>query len=402
MFFSLFVFLYVSVYAATPTDLDLDGDSLSNFYEENISKTNPNSVDSDGDLLWDNVEINLTKTNPLVFDSDKDSLSDGYEFLISKTNPNSVDSDRDYLWDNVEINLTKTNPNVWDTDGDYISDGYEFLTSKTSPLSKDTDGDLIDDNVEIFTNKSNPLVPDMDHDGWDQLTDCNDFDPHINPAAKEICNSNDEYIDDNCDGVILYFSASSPYGLGFFDNDLDGFGGTSYPVQSEVINFCEDFTGWSDNFYDCDDDDPEVNIIHEEIIDGKDNDCNSLIDDMTFIFDDDMDGYSEYDGDCNDANYYIYPGAEEFWNGIDDDCDLIIDNNAIMIGIWYEDKDFDGFGDINAEPIESIFKLDGYSQTNDDCDDNNSLIHPYAKEELYIQMYFFDIVDSNCNGVYIY
>jgi hypothetical protein len=57
------------------------------------------------------------------------------------------------------------------------------------------------------------------------------------------------------------------------------------------------------------------------VVDGRDNDCDGLVDDETDIWDDDGDGYSEADGDCDDGDAHVYPGAPEGLGDPDLDCD---------------------------------------------------------------------------------
>lgn len=72
---------------------------------------------------------------------------------------------------------------------------------------------------------------------------------------------------------------------------------------------------------DCRDDDPMFHPGALEIPDGRDQDCDVLIDEDTVLFDDDADGYVEVDGDCNDFRSEIHPGAPEIpGNAIDEDC----------------------------------------------------------------------------------
>ncbi len=97
--------------------------------------------------------------------------------------------------------------------------------------------------------------------------DCNDSNNFINPLSNEICNN----ADDNCN---IEIDEGLPTQTLFIDADDDNFG-------------------------------------------------NYLIDTITCFFE--IAGYVPDNTDCDDTNPLIYPGAEEILNGIDDDCNLLID-----------------------------------------------------------------------------
>jgi hypothetical protein len=78
----------------------------------------------------------------------------------------------------------------------------------------------------------------------------------------------------------------------------------------------------------------------KDICDGYDNDCDGIIDDGPYS-DHDGDGYTFcgkvdansgqlVDVDCNDNDKTIYPGGHEVCNGKDDNCDGIIDNPLLV------------------------------------------------------------------------
>ena len=78
---------------------------------------------------------------------------------------------------------------------------------------------------------------------------------------------------------------------------------------------------------------------------------------------------NEENGDCNDNNMAVYPGAEEICNGIDDNCDTVIDEGVEIL--YYADTDTDGFGDANST-IDSCDQPLGYVDNMDDCDDTDA------------------------------
>ncbi|MEE2749811.1 MAG: putative metal-binding motif-containing protein, partial [Myxococcota bacterium] len=98
---------------------------------------------------------------------------------------------------------------------------------------------------------------------------------------------------------------------------------------------------------DCDDNDPAINPVADEVCDGSDNDCDSTVDEddavdaPNWYADLDMDaygdpsavtqacvqpaGYVDNDQDCNDGDASVFPGALEHCDGQDDDCDGRVD-----------------------------------------------------------------------------
>jgi len=109
-----------------------------------------------------------------------------------------------------------------------------------------------------------------------------------------------------------------------------------------------------------------------EICDGKDNDCNGLVDDgvlITFYKDNDGDGY----GDPNNSIQACSQPAQYVQNS--DDCN---DNNNLINPntIWFKDYDGDGFTDGITQI--SCQQPTGYvlNAIPGDCNDNNSNINP--------------------------
>ena len=86
---------------------------------------------------------------------------------------------------------------------------------------------------------------------------------------------------------------------------------------------------------DCDDFDATNFPGNTETLDGRDNDCDGVIDDgiVGANYDADGDGFTVETGDCNDANPDVNPDAEEVpLNLLDDNCDGNIDEVNTTIG----------------------------------------------------------------------
>ena len=104
--------------------------------------------------------------------------------------------------------------------------------------------------------------------------------------------------------------------------------------------------------------------------------------------DGDRDGWTD-DEDCDDGDPEVNPGAEELCDGIDNNCDGEIDE-GVQLSL-YVDSDGDGYGDQEAELLESCEELPGYETVGGDCDDTSSEVYPGAPEQC-------DELDNDCNG----
>ena len=99
--------------------------------------------------------------------------------------------------------------------------------------------------------------------------DCDDLEAAANPAADEVCDG----VDNDCDG------ATDPAGIAgtvkyYTDDDNDGYsdGLVSALLCAASETHPTQLTG------DCDDDDPDVHPGADEVCDGKDNDCDDIVD----------------------------------------------------------------------------------------------------------------------------
>jgi len=72
-------------------------------------------------------------------------------------------------------------------------------------------------------------------------------------------------------------------------------------------------------------------------------------------------------GDCNDNDPTVYPGRAELCNGKDDDCDGVVDDGLAFV-TYFRDVDGDGRGDASVS-VSACAPLSGYVTSSDDCDD---------------------------------
>ena len=261
------------------------------------------------------------------------------------------------------------------------------------PLWPDLDGDGFGDAAQI------PVAGCPGAPSWaDVGGDCDDGDPASFPGAPELCNGRDN----NCDGT-------PDSGLGellWSDRDGDGWGDDAVDPQLR----CDEPEGWVTRGGDCDDHDPAVNPDAEEVCDGRDTNCNGLIDEGLHFEvwpDGDGDGFGDADAqpievcaltdgwvtnnlDCDDTNAGVNPHAEEVCDGRDTNCSGVIDDG--LRGYLWPDMDQDGYGDASAEPMHTCYDFDNWVPNNLDCDDTDAGVNPSAEEVC-------DGRDTNCSGV---
>ncbi len=159
----------------------------------------------------------------------------------------------------------------------------------------------------------------------------------------------------------------------YFDADGDGWGYPDAPVQE-----CECARDRIEQGGDCDDADPAINPMADELCNGVDDDCDGRL--PTEEHDLDGDGVLVCEGDCNDGDPGVHPDALEVCDGIDDNCDGLLGTNET-------DADGDGYlacgGDCDdMDPDLQLADEDGDTWTtcDGDCDDADPEVYPGAPE----------------------
>ena len=273
-----------------------------------------------------------------------------------------------------------------DCDGVTDTDAVEGTT-----YYRDLDGDGYGDPAVSQTACATPT-------GYvENNLDCDDSRGSVSPDGLESCNG----LDDDCNGAIDDGYDKTEW---YQDDDGDGRGD---PLAVAVS--CYPPSGFVAVGGDCDDADFDVHGDISELCDGKDNDCDGIVDeelsDLVFYRDLDGDGYgtpmdeiidcapvSGYvvDGsDCNDDDDEIYPGRSEGCNGIDDNCDGEIDESW-PVDPYFLDGDGDGFG--AGDAVYACSAPAGHVLSDTDCDDTDDMVNPsiYADCE--------DGRDEDCDG----
>ncbi len=214
--------------------------------------------------------------------------------------------------------------------------------------------------------------------------DCEPEDPDTHPDTMERCDD----IDNNCDGV-----ADEGVATFTFFEDLDGDGAGTPGVTVEDCASPDGFSPWDD---DCDDTDPAISPITDEVCDvlGVDNDCDPLTLDesTTYYGDSDGDGWGDgsvtvfgceipvgyvlVGGDCNDREVTVHPGAPEVCDGLNNDC---LESTPDPVTPYFADTDEDGYGD----PMSFVglcAPIPHYVSNNNDCNDSVAAVNPAAVE----------------------
>ncbi|MFT4979571.1 MAG: hypothetical protein ACI8S6_005483 [Myxococcota bacterium] len=210
---------------------------------------------------------------------------------------------------------------------------------------------------------------------------------------------------------LLLFACGEPAPLPSSTNNQD--------TGSVPLDLDEDGDGFVAS-EDCDDGDPAVSPVAEEVCDGIDNDCDVFIDEgdatdtVPWHQDADEDGYGDGDGesepvyactaptgrvassdDCDDYDPDVHPDGDEVCDGKDNDCDGLTDSQDPQVDLtttttFYADDDGDSYGDPNSLTLACAQPPDCVSNSRD-CDDDDDTVSPDGVEVC-------DGVDNDCDG----
>jgi len=259
---------------------------------------------------------------------------------------------------------------------------------------------MIDEGVTIT------VYTDADHDGDGAITamptqacastagvsvyhtDCADDDRTRSGRLVEVCDT----IDNDCDTTADDHTSDVTW---YRDGDMDGFGS---PASGTMVS-CIPPTGFSLYGTDCDDTTNTRSPARAEICDGLDDDCNGAADFRIAagdLEDDDGDGNADlmcgapFGHDCDDHDPSSAPGTTETCDGRDNDCDTHVDEDATTVA-FFRDVDGDGFGSTINGTIVACVPSAGYVRQGGDCDDDDVLRHPGGVEGC-------NATDDDCDG----
>jgi len=314
--------------------------------------------------------------------------------------------------DNTDCDDTRTavNPGATEVCGGGDED-CDLLVDEADPSVSDGVTYWADTDSDGYGDAASPIVAcTLPPDASDNALDCDDADPDTSPDGVEVCGGGDE----DCDGDIDDADSSVTQTVTWLaDDDNDGYGGAFVAAEA-----CVGPAGSVVDGGDCDDTDDSVHPGATEICSGRDDDCDTLVDDAdpdvsgapAWYPDADADTYGDLSGlveaclappehvadatDCDDTRADVNPGAVERCDDddIDEDCDGAADDDDLQgaegaAGAWL-DADGDGYGAnevLTCDPIDTV-------DVGGDCNDGDPAVSPNAPE-------LCNGIDDDCDGL---
>lgn len=273
---------------------------------------------------------------------------------------------------------------------DAVRGANPMATEVCNLIDDDCDG-RIDEGVSVAgffdmdgDGRGNPAMPRNACSGAAQFSvhgdDCDDDNSLRSPILPEVCDDQDN----DCVGV---GDAGASAATWYLDRDGDGFG-TATATRFECARPFAAVGAYVLLGTDCDDTSAANNPAQPERCDGRDNDCNGSADFVIAagnLEDDDRDGIADLactpvaGTDCDDRDPVSGPGSAEVCDGRDNDCDGVIDNGATSY-TFYRDLDGDGYGSAASGVVIACATISGYVRQGGDCSDSNAARYPGALE----------------------
>lgn len=212
----------------------------------------PVNEDNTGD---DGDDGDNDQRNTYYLDADGDGYGNPGTYTQSGAAPAGFVSDNTDCNDNDAT----INPGVDEVCGDDIdNDCDDALDDGCAYYYQDADKDTYGDATMCVFDSSAPA-------GYvDDSTDCNDENSNINPGATDICDG----LDNDCDGFI-------DEGCRYYyrDSDSDGYGNPAIVIFARFAP-----AGYVINGTDCDDTEITTYPGADDLCDGKDNNCDGIVD----------------------------------------------------------------------------------------------------------------------------
>ena len=223
------------------------------------------ALDNDCDGLTDDDDSGVSDRSTWYADADADTFG-------SSSSAEACDAPSGYVADTTDCDDLNANVNPAATeicDGDVDND-CDGLTDDDDPSVSDRSTWFADDDGDSYGGSSSAEACVAPPGYVADMTDCDDLNADVNPAATEICDGD---VDNDCDGLTEDDDPSVDTRDGitvYLDGDGDGFG-----VDGSGAMFCALPSGYSTLDGDCDDSSATVSPDGVEVCDnGIDEDCS--------------------------------------------------------------------------------------------------------------------------------